>query len=67
MWRTGLGQNLYQGQVPLDEILDILPAGLPLSVEWPMPRGSDHTPAQWAKHVLDGTRSFLEDYHRRKG
>ncbi len=64
--RTGLGQNLHQGQVPLAGILDVLPSGLPLSVEWPMPRGGDHTQETWAKHVLEGTRSFLEEYYAAK-
>lgn len=65
--RSGLGRNLSQGQVPLAEILDILPAGLPLSVEWPKPRDLEKTPAEWAKHVLDGTRAFLDGYYSSKG
>jgi sugar phosphate isomerase/epimerase len=54
---------LGQGQVPLAEILDILPAGLPLSLEWAMPRDGSYSAADWAKHALDGTRSFLDQYY----
>jgi sugar phosphate isomerase/epimerase len=51
------------GQVPLTEILDILPDNLPLSLEWPMPREATYSPAEWAKHALDGTHQFLAGYY----
>ena len=54
-----------EGNVPLYEILDNLPAGLPLSLEYHL-RDDTITPAQWAKHVLDGTRRFLEGYYASK-
>ena len=57
--------GMGDGQVPLAEILDILPAGL-LSLEWPMPKDSGYSPAEWAKHALDGTRLFLDQYYAAK-
>jgi sugar phosphate isomerase/epimerase len=51
-----------KGSVPLGEILDALPAGLPLSIEW-SDRDSGYTAAQWAKIALDGTRAFLDEYY----
>jgi sugar phosphate isomerase/epimerase len=54
--------RLGEGQVPLREILDILPAGLPLSLEWAMPRDSAYSPAEWAKYALEQTRQFLAEY-----
>jgi sugar phosphate isomerase/epimerase len=45
------------GKVPLRELLDALPQGLPLSLEY---RHQDprYTPAEWAQHALEGTRRF---------
>jgi sugar phosphate isomerase/epimerase len=54
--------SLGEGQVPLKEILDILPAGLPLSLEWAMPRDSASSAAEWAKYALEQTRQFLAEY-----
>jgi uncharacterized OB-fold protein len=34
--------RLGEGQVPLKEILDVLPSGLPLSLEWAVPRVLRH-------------------------
>lgn len=51
-----------KGSVPLGEILDALPADLPLSIEW-SDRDSGYTAAQWAKIALDGTRAFLDEYY----
>jgi len=55
-----------QGSVPLDGILDALPADLPLSIEWSAPRDAGYTPAQWAKIALDATRRYVEGYYARK-
>lgn len=55
--------KLGEGQVPLVEILDILPVGLPLSLEWAMPSLGTYSPAEWAKHALEGTREFLSGYY----
>ena len=54
---------LGEGQVPLAEILDILPANLPLSLEWSMPSGSELSAAEWAKRALEGTRRFVDSYY----
>ena len=55
--------RLGDGQVPLTEILDILPPGLPLSLEWSMPREGGYSPAEWAKYALEQTRQFLAEYY----
>ena len=51
-----------EGIVPLAEMLDIMPQGLPLSLEYHH-RDDSYTPLEWAKHVLEGTRRFLEGYY----
>jgi sugar phosphate isomerase/epimerase len=56
---------LGEGQVPLTEILDILPNGLPLSLEWPMPRGASYSATEWASRALQATRTFLDRYYSR--
>lgn len=55
-----------KGSVPLGDILDALPAGLPLSIEWSRGRGSEYSAAEWAKIALDGTREFVETYYASK-
>jgi sugar phosphate isomerase/epimerase len=55
--------RLGQGQVPLTEILDILPSGLPLSLEWSMPREGGYSPVEWATYALEQTREFLTEYY----
>src|SRR5579859_4889968 len=56
-----------KGSVPLGDILDALPANLPLSIEW-SDRESGYSAAEWAKIALDGTRAFMEGYYAaRKG
>jgi len=55
--------RLGDGQVPLAEILDILPSGLPLSLEWSMPRDGGYSPPEWAKYALEPTRRFLAEYY----
>jgi sugar phosphate isomerase/epimerase len=57
--RSGLGE----GDVPLAEILDELTPELPLSLEWPAPRGSGYGAHEWAKMALEGTRRYLDDYY----
>jgi sugar phosphate isomerase/epimerase len=54
--------RLGDGQVPLKELLDILPAGLPLSLEWAMPRDGAYSPPEWAKYALEQARQFLAEY-----
>jgi sugar phosphate isomerase/epimerase len=53
---------LGHGMVPLDEIFDALPPGLPLSIELPPPDGATHSAAAWAKLVLDDTHRYLDRY-----
>jgi sugar phosphate isomerase/epimerase len=55
-------REIGAGSVPLFEILDALPAGLPLSIEWSRPPGTNYTPAEWAVVALDATRRFMERY-----
>jgi sugar phosphate isomerase/epimerase len=54
-----------EGRVPLREMLDIMPPGLPLSLEYHH-RDDSYSAFEWAKHVLDGTRAFLESYYTGK-
>jgi len=53
------------GVVPLKEMLDIMPEGLPLSLEYHH-RDESFSDEAWAKHVLEGTRAFLERYYEEK-
>jgi sugar phosphate isomerase/epimerase len=59
---TGGRSTLGEGAVPLRAILDVLPADLPLSLEWPAPPGTSYTAAEWARHALAHTRRYLYDY-----
>jgi sugar phosphate isomerase/epimerase len=54
------------GSLPLRHILDALPAGLPLSVEIPMPPTVRLSAREWARATADSTRRFLDDYYRAK-
>jgi sugar phosphate isomerase/epimerase len=47
------------GEVPLGRILDALPPGLPLSVEWSAAGESGLSAAEWATRALTSTRRFL--------
>ena len=55
-----------QGMAPLGEILDALPAGIPLSLEWSGPRDGSVTSEVWAKQALDTTRAYMEQYYAAK-
>jgi sugar phosphate isomerase/epimerase len=55
-------REIGAGQVPLFDILDALPPGLPLSIEWARPPGSTDTPADWARIALAATRRFVQRY-----
>jgi sugar phosphate isomerase/epimerase len=59
--RMGPNQRrmLGEGVVPLDDILDALPAGIPLSVELPAPDGSTASAREWAKVAHDNARDYL--------
>jgi len=54
------------GTLPLRHILDALPAGLPLSVEIPMPQTVQLSAPEWARATADSTRRFLDGYYRTK-
>jgi sugar phosphate isomerase/epimerase len=55
------------GMAPLHDILDALPAGLPLSIEWGRPKDTNYSAAEWAKIALDATRRFVEGYYATRG
>ena len=55
-------REIGKGNVPLFDILDALPADLPLSIEWGRPAGSSYTAAEWAAIALQATRSCVEEY-----
>jgi len=48
------------GEVPLRQILQRLPRGVPISVEWSAPQDSTVPAREWAGRALDCTRRFLE-------
>jgi len=50
------------GIVPLKALLDALPEGLPLGLEYHH-RDDRYTALAWATHVLEGTRRFLRRYY----
>ena len=52
--------------MPLDAILDALPAELPLSVEWSTTADSGHTSYTWAENVMAASRKYLDGYYARK-
>ena len=52
--------------MPLTEILDILPPGLPLSIEYGRPRDGSVSAADWAKIALDASRTFVARYYAAK-
>ena len=54
-----------EGVFPLNEMLDVMPTGLPLSLEYHH-RDDRYTTLAWAVHVLDGTRRFLRHHYEDK-
>jgi len=54
-----------EGTLPLHEILDALPPGLPLSVELPMPKSERKSAREWARATANSTRRFLDAHARR--
>jgi sugar phosphate isomerase/epimerase len=55
-----------EGIVNLKEMFDIMPQGIPLSLEYHYREQPGFTPESWAKHVLDGTRAYMERYYAEK-
>jgi len=54
-----------EGTLPLHEILDALPAGLPLSVELPIPKSEQRSAREWARTTAESTRRFFDAHARR--
>jgi len=52
-----------EGQVPLFEYLDALPAGIDLSTEAQFPSDYAYTGAEWAKVTVERTRKLLGRYY----
>ncbi len=52
--------NPGDGELPLPEMLDALPAGIPISVEAPVAALADRPPVQRARASLEATRRLLE-------
>ena len=59
---TGGRSALGEGAVPLREMLAVLPADLPLSLEWPAPAGTSYAATEWATIALEHTHRYLHDY-----
>jgi sugar phosphate isomerase/epimerase len=55
-----------EGVVPVADILDALPAGLPLSIEIPPPENSPIGEPEWAAVVLRNVRAYLDRYYEAK-
>jgi sugar phosphate isomerase/epimerase len=51
------------GEAGVDALLDALPANLPVSLEWPAPKDSNYTAAEWASFAMAGTRRFLTEHY----
>ncbi|MBV8083458.1 MAG: hypothetical protein JO247_01450 [Chloroflexi bacterium] len=45
------------------ELLDVVSNDIVLSVEWPAPRGSQHTAPEWARTTMTGVKAFLRGYY----
>jgi sugar phosphate isomerase/epimerase len=52
-----------EGNVPLFDYLDALPAGIDLSTEAQFPSDYSYTGAEWAKITVERTRKLLERYY----
>jgi sugar phosphate isomerase/epimerase len=65
--RMGPNQRCFlgEGMVPLDDILDALPPGLPLSIELP-PTDRTIDAAKWAKLALEDAQRYLARYYAGK-
>ena len=55
-----------EGVVPVADILDALPVGLPLSIEIPPPENSTVGEPEWAAVVLRNVRAYLDRYYAGK-
>ena len=57
---TGGRSAIGEGAVPLRDLLAVLPADVPLSLEWPAPAGSSYAAAEWARIALEHTRRYVQ-------
>jgi sugar phosphate isomerase/epimerase len=51
------------GDARVGDLLDALPAQVPLSLEWPAAKDTNYVAADWAKQAIEGTRRFLTEYY----
>jgi len=51
-----------EGNLKLRELMAVLPAQLPVSIEVQPPRDNPPEPVAWARRALETTRQFLEKY-----
>ena len=51
------------GEAGVDALLDALPANVPVSLEWPAPKDSSYTAAEWASFAMAGTHRFLTEHY----
>lgn len=51
------------GDARVGDLLDALPAEVPLSLEWPAAKDTNYAAADWAKQAMAGTRQFLTEYY----
>jgi len=49
-----------EGELPLRELLDAMPAGVPLSIETPVAAIAHLPPVERARHAMAATRRLLE-------
>ena len=69
--KPGQRKMLGEGDVPLYDYFDALPAGLPLSIEIPIELGAGlrdvkarpYTSREWATVALKNSRDFMAGYH----
>ena len=57
---------LGEGRAPIYGILDRLTPGLLLSLEWQPPRDPAPTHDEWAKHILEACKTYLDAYYASK-
>ncbi len=52
-----------EGSAPIREMLDVLPADQPLSLEFSAPAGTHYSPQEWASLMIERSRQFLTQYY----
>ncbi|MBL8655024.1 MAG: sugar phosphate isomerase/epimerase [Alphaproteobacteria bacterium] len=66
--RMGPNQRrlIGEGVIPMTEILDALPAGIPLSIELPNQTDRVYAAGDWARVTVANVRGFLSGYYAAK-